>query len=51
MSDRATELETLLSDELIEYYDFYVDNCTDDETPLTYKEWVREYLEEDVCVK
>ena len=32
--------------ELIEHYNFYTDNCTDDETPLTYKEWVREYRED-----
>ena len=32
--------------ELIEHYNFYADNCTDDETPLTYKEWVREYRED-----
>ena len=32
--------------ELIEHYDFYVDNCSDDEIPLSFEEWVREYHED-----
>ncbi len=35
----------LTTSELIEHYNFYTDNCTDEETPLTYEEWVREYRE------
>lgn len=30
-------------DELLEHYDNYVDNCTEDEIPLSFKEWQREY--------
>jgi len=28
--------------EKIEHYNWYVYNCTDDEIPLSYKEWERE---------
>lgn len=30
-------------DELIEHYDFYVDNCQEWEIPTIFDEWVREY--------
>ena len=28
--------------EKMEHYSFYIDNCTDREIPLSYKEWERE---------
>ena len=31
-------------DEQYEHYDFYVDNCTEGEIPLNFKEWQREML-------
>jgi len=29
--------------DLWDHYDFYVDNCTANEIPLSFKEWKREY--------
>jgi hypothetical protein len=29
--------------ELLEHYDFYVENCTKNEIPLKFKEWESEY--------
>ena len=29
-------------EEKIEHYNWYVDNCTENEIPLSYKEWERE---------
>jgi len=29
--------------ELMEHYDNYVENCTENEIPISYIEWVREY--------
>jgi hypothetical protein len=30
-------------DELLEHYDFYVDNCKEWEIPVSFIEWEREY--------
>ena len=30
--------------EQYEHYDFYVDNCTDDEIPINFNIWKQEYL-------
>lgn len=29
--------------ELLEHYDSYVENCKEDEIPLTFKDWEKEY--------
>ena len=31
--------------ELIEHYNFYVDNCTNEEIPLDFVQWKKEYEE------
>jgi hypothetical protein len=33
-------------DELLEHYDFYVDNCQEWEIPISFEEWVREYKDD-----
>ena len=30
--------------EQYEHYNFYVDNCTDDEIPINFETWKQEYL-------
>ena len=30
----------------MQHYDFYIDNCTEDEIPLSFFEWDKEYREE-----
>jgi hypothetical protein len=32
--------------ELLEHYDFYVENCQEWETPISFEEWEREYKED-----
>jgi hypothetical protein len=29
--------------DFMQHYDFYIDNCTEDEIPLNFEEWEREY--------
>lgn len=31
-------------EEQYEHYNFYVDNCTEDELPIDFKTWEQEYL-------
>ena len=33
----------LTNAELYDHYDFYIDNCTGNEIPLSFKEWKREH--------
>jgi len=36
----------LSEDELNDHYDFYVDNLTNNELPISFEEWVREYQDD-----
>mgnify|MGYP003627481279 FL=1 len=36
-------MSKLTNAELYDHYDFYIDNCTGNEIPLSFKEWKREH--------
>lgn len=36
-------------DELLEHYDNYVENCLENEIPISFNEWQREY-EKDLLI-